>query len=509
MSSEVATIPLRPADPAFIRRTSARSIPTAPKDAGQLGAKQTPLQRVFWVALVWLLAMAIRKGQTQSPESVIGAVIIILAAMLPSYLWVVGKVRGLPTFPACALTCTWTFGLPLVSEHPIVMLFPGWNQLVAAMSIAGFSLIGTLAWYLTARRPPRIPSMCWMMDEGDGSLTLLVTLGFCAVYTLAVAAGWLNLPVGLDSIARAITFAAEALSAFVLSYLLGRGRLAVGTKIVFLCFFGVLLIATLPSLLLILAMSLAAISAMAYTVASKRLPWRWGLLGILIFGFLHFGKSEMREKYWDEDDVRRPVPPWAFPGFLAEWASESVKVMGKANSEDDSSDLFERASLMHWLLYFQATTPNAIPYLAGESYAIIPRLFIPRILDPDKPRGNEGTVILSTHYGIQTREDTELTTLAFGLISEAYANFGYWGVAGLAVILGAAYGKVAHWARGMPILSFRALFAVLIASMSIQAELCASSYATLLFQSVVVLLAFSVAFMRFRPLEGTLVSRLD
>ncbi len=510
MSPPVPTIPVPAVVPAPIRRKSGRVTRSVPTRAPAGQPHQAALRRIFWLGSIWFFSLVARKANTEPPESLIGATLIIGAALLPAYLWVMGKVQGLPIFPACALTSTWTFALPLVSEHPIVLLFPGWNQLVAAMSVTGYLLIGTLCWYLVARRPVKVPAVCWMMDERLGSIALLAALGFCAAWNVIYTAGWINVPAGLDSIIRAITLAAGAVSCFVLSYLLGRGRLTGELKIAFFALFSMMLLAALPSLLLIGAMSLTAIGALAYLVSSKRLPWRIGLVSICIFGFLHLGKASMRDLYWNDDEVRKPVAPWEYPKFFSDWAHESLKVVRTPNSDEDNpADLLERASLMHWLLYFEASTPYGFPYLNGESYALIPRLFIPRFLDPDKPRGNEGNNILSMHYGIQTREDTERTSIAFGLTSEAYANFGYLGIGVLAAIIGAGYGKAAQMARGMPILSLRALFSIMMASMSIQAELCATSYATTLFQSVAVLLAFAAVFMRPRRLAGTQASLLD
>lgn len=507
MPPAVQTLPpIRPPVPRPVRSTFSARRGRSP--SAQTGTRPDPLRRVFRLASVGMIAVVVSKCNAHNLYSVLGAVLIILAALCPCYLWIWGKVRGLPLFPACALTCVWTFALPLVTDNPIVTLFPGWNQLVAAFSLTGFLVAGTLTWYWVARRPLRRPASCWMMDERQGSLLLLLTLAVCGVWSTASTAGWIRLPPAVDSVARAVFLAAEALSCFVLSYLTGKGVLTGVSKILFFVFLGIMLVTTLPNLLLIVAMSLTAICMMAYIVASKRLPWLVGLVAFCIFGFLHFGKGDMRERYWTEEGPNK-INPLQYPAFFADWAQTSLRVIRARESDAETSDLLERASLMHWMLYFQATTPGSVPFLNGESYTLVPRLLLPRFIDPDKPHGNEGNSMLSIHYGIQTREDTEMTTIAFGLLSEAFANFGYFGLVGLGALLGALYGKVAHWARGMPILSFRTLFAVLIASLSFQAELCATSFATMLFQSSVVLFAFTIVFLRPRRLDSARDSTLE
>ncbi len=464
-------------------------------------AARNPLKRLFWAALIGLISMVAAKSPGQSPESILGAMLIVVSAMLPSYLWVSGKAHGLPLFPACALSSTWTYALPLVSEHPIIVLFPGWNQLIAALSVTGFLLIGTLCWYLAARRKPRPPVTCLMMDEKLSQPLLLTALAVCIVYSVAAAAGWLRLSTGADSVARAIVTAVEAMSCFVLGYELGSGRMSPGSKVTFFASVGALLLSIMPGLLLIVAMCLMAVMLMGYVVASNRLPWLVCVVGLAAFGFLHLGKAPMREKYWHEEEDPT-VSPLQYPGFMLEWAQSSMQALRHGNADDDASEsLLERASLMHWLLYFEAVTPTGVPFLNGETYAVIPQLLVPRLFNPDKPRSHEATYILAVHYGIQTREDTQNTTIAFGLVSEAFANFGFLGIGALAVALGSFYGLVAHWASRMPLLSLRGLFAVLIASYSFQAEFISTYYAAALFQSTIVMLVLSAVLMRTRPVS--------
>lgn len=505
MSPDAPTLPppAVPAQPVTPKTSRRRVTPRG------VAGESLALRRLFWTGFAVLAVSILIKAPGQTPESVLGASLIVAASLLPSYLWVIGRVRGLPLFPACALTCIWAFGFPLVSEHPIVLLFPAWNQLVAALSVTGFLITGTLAWHWTARRPVRRSTVCWTMNEAQSGPLLLLALGLCTVWTIAETAGWIRLSTAVISLTRAVLLAIEALVCFVLSYRVGGQRLPVPAKATFFALLGILLISNLPGLLLIVDMSLLAIALMAYVVASKRLPWRVGLVALAVFGFLHFGKGEMREKHWHEDEDAT-VKPLQYPGFLSEWVQASWEVARKGDtSEERGESLLERASLMHWLLYIQASTPGMFPYLNGATYAVIPRMFVPRLFDPDKPRSHEGTYLIAIHYGIQTREDTETTTIAFGLLNEAYANFGYLGIGALGIVLGAFYGGVAHWARGMPILSFRALFAMLVASYSFQAEYTSTFYVAALFQSTVVLLVLAVIFMRKTPVSSGRTSLLD
>jgi hypothetical protein len=141
-------------------------------------------------------------------------------------------------------------------------------------------------------------------------------------------------------------------------------------------------------------------------------------------------------------------------------------------------------------------TPDEVSFMDGETYAVIPILLVPRILYPNKPASHEGTYLLNIHYGFQTREATATTTIGWGLLNESYANFGYVGVGLLAVILGAYYAVVSRWAQRAPVLSFRSLFAIVVASYAFQTEIAAGVYVSALFQSICALLVVAALFMR-------------
>jgi hypothetical protein len=290
--------------------------------------------------------------------------------------------------------------------------------------------------------------------------------------------------------------AIEALGCFVLSYRLGAGELAGIKSLIFKLLLLILVLVSLPALMMINSMALVALSALGYVSASGKIPWISFSAAILMFAFLHMGKGEMRDRYWGEAD-QGPVQPTEYPAFFAEWVSASTDELAavKKGDEDEKGSLLERASLMQLLLYEQ-TLSSQIPFLYGDTYTIVPQLLIPRILYPDKPTTHEGTYRLNIHYGFQTREQTETTTIGFGLLNEAYANFGLVGMVLFAVVMGAFYALVEGWASAVPLLSFRGLFAIIVASYSFQTEFAAGVYAAALFQSTVALVGLSLLIMR-------------
>ncbi len=458
---------------------------------------QTALRRAFWVAVIALAITITATAHPQYAESAIGCALILATSLLPSWMWITGKVKGLPLFPIYALTHSWTFGVPLVYEHPIVTLFPASNQITAAVSVAAFLLIGTFVWYLIGRRPVTPISRCLLLKAERADLLFLFTLFGGTLFTVATTADWFELSEGVYPIVRALTLALEALACFVLGFRSGSGQLTATKTVAYKVLLGALLLSTLPSLLLINSMSIAGVAALGFTVGARRFPWKMGVIAVCIFGFLHLGKSAIRERYWIKD-VDFVMQPADYPALVTDWIKLSAaNVTGSAIEEDEAGQsLLERASLMQLLLYVQLLTPDSVPYMNGETYAIIPNLLVPRIFNSQKVASHEGTFLLNIHYGFQTREATATTTVGFGLLNEAFANFGFVGIAGLATVMGSFYGFVGRLARTAPILSFRSLFAVVVASYSFQAEFASGVLVAALFQSTVALVGVALIFMR-------------
>lgn len=83
----------------------------------------------------------------------------------------------------------------------------------------------------------------------------------------------------------------------------------------------------------------------------------------------------------------------------------------------------------------EAATTDGFEFQGGATYAAAPAWFVPRALWEGKPNGGGNTWFTSTYvprfYGT-ARIETSLST-----VGEGYANFGYAGVAGAGIVLGA------------------------------------------------------------------------
>jgi hypothetical protein len=475
--------------------TTATAVPAGDLKIKNLFRRRLGMMSAFWIGLFALTIMVLLTAHPQYPESALGAIAVIIPAWLPTYIWIKKGFGGLPIFPVFAITCTWTFGLPLLYEHPIVARFDAGDQLFAALSVMSFLLIATFVWFATRKKKMSAPVSCLALRETGADTIFFGILLLSIVFTIAVTGNWLLMDPGIFAIVRSVVLAVQALACFALSYRLGSGNLLGANALIFKALLITLILVGLPALVMINSMAVVALAAFGYVSGSGKVPWLSFGAGILAFAFLHIGKADMRDHYWGEAD-QGPVQPAEYPAFFAEWISTSTQnlIAGENKDESEQSSLMERASLMQ-LLLFEQTSSDEIPFLYGDTYTIIPMLLVPRILNPEKFTAHEGTYRLSIHYGMQTREEIGTTTIGFGLLNEAYANFGLPGIAILAILIGAFYGLIEQWASVAPLLSFRGLFSIIVASYSFQSEFAAGVYCSALFQSTVALLGLSVFIM--------------
>jgi hypothetical protein len=147
------------------------------------------------------------------------------------------------------------------------------------------------------------------------------------------------------------------------------------------------------------------------------------------------------------------------------------------------------------LLLVQKKTPDEVPYFNGATYAPIPRLLIPRFLDDAKGISHAGNIMLTVNYGLQTIEQTQSTSIGWGLLPEAYANFGYLGIAGLAVVLALFYGWITNLTVGVPMTSLRFVLGLLIMAAATRADTM-GIFITTQFQGVVGVSVAAMVLMR-------------
>jgi len=226
---------------------------------------------------------------------------------------------------------------------------------------------------------------------------------------------------------------------------------------------------------------------------------------MLVVGFLNEGKSQMRERYWNASAGGANLQLSNLPEFFGEWTEASLssfqndlsdnRAEAAQGSADGNPTIITRLDNFQNLTFIVDTLERGTGQLLyGKTYSVIPPLLIPRFLWPDKPRTQEGQIMLNLNFGRQrTEEETFTTYIAWGLLPEAVGNFGC--VAGacfLGSLLGFGSGMLEVWSARKRLLSVEGLVATgLLVQVAISYEMVASMIITSTFQMLVAVIVFS------------------
>lgn len=454
------------------------------------------LLSAFWIVTLGLFIYEVFLTNTSDLLSNFSAVLITFSALLSSYLWCSDRAKGLPIFPIFALTYIWTHAFPLVNNYRNITIYSPEKQLFASVTTSSFLLIGTAIWFQFVKSAPRIPKSYRSLNNKYSNHFFLFFLLISMLFNMSVIAGWVSLEQGIFSIFQGGVIALLAVSSFILGYKLGIRELSNLQSRLFIFLLVGNMVVSAVTLLLIITGTTALISLMAFIIGRKKIPVLPIVLIFICLSVLHYGKAEMRAKYWSSSQTVQ-VQPWEYPVWYSEWLDYGLSYINKQENVPKSKQkesFLERSSLIQMLLLAQDKTPNSLPHLNGETYAILPQLLVPRILNENKVIANEGTNILSIHYGLATRKSNYI--ISWGLLAESYANFGLLGCSGLAIVLGIIYGKITRCSINAPILSAQSLFGVLTTTYALQPEFTAGVFVSSFFQSSVIICVIILVFMR-------------
>lgn len=456
-------------------------------DYSMLGGAHARRGRQLFITGVGLLAATlvylIHQANVRDILHLYLGLIMFTLAAIPSLLWARGGGSRFPVFETILILTANAYAMPVLNGHEQLASYPPDIITRGCLAVILYQLSAILTYVLVRGMPGR--SSFWRETLIPNQVEKFVVYGLfisAAYMCISTFTSWV--PGELMSILRAVFYGVGILCTFISSQRWGRGELTQAEKTVLVVTLVSQLILMSIGLILISAISLLGIALLGYLSGGKRIPWLVIVPAFALIAVLHAGKTQMREKYWEQ---KLPQPTMSeLPAYFSEWIEYGLQP--SSGGKTASQKMLERTSLMHILCLIIDYTPARQDYLYGKTYGYVLPQLIPRLFWPDKPRSHIATYELSVYYGLQREEDTETTTIAFGLLTEAYANFGLAGALMLGIFWGFWLKKLQIWSTFSPMFSFAGLLMVLLTAWGFSSELTMAVWLSSFEQAVVVVL---------------------
>ncbi len=447
-----------------------------------------PPSKLFTGALAGLVAAFayfILFANVADPIHLYLGLLILLGASLPAILWAKRNDFRFPVFEIFMLTGVSAYAIPLLTGHQQLQQYSVDSVTTAGFAVLLYQVLANLVYASVNARPQTGPF--WTEDVISHDIATLLSYGMAitTAYTMAnFFTDWI--PPEINSVLRAVCYGVGIISTFIQSRMWGQGALPHYAKIIFAVQLSLQVFFTWAGLYLIGGISILVLAFIGYVFGGKKLPTTALIIALPIIAVLHNGKGVMREKYWEGGT---PLPTITeVPGFFSEWVGYGLDPENISARKKDNNLLLERTSLMHVLCLVVDYTPSRQPFLGGDTYSYVPGQLVPSFFWKGKPPAHVATYQLSIYYGLQRAEDTTKTTIAFGLVAEAYANFGFFGVGLLGATFAFCFKKLSDWSVNSPILSYPGLLMVVLTAWSFQSEQTMAAWISSLYQACIAVL---------------------
>lgn len=468
--------------------------------------------RGFWIGTAILAGICLFISRSPILLDYVGAIILIVSCLIPCYLWARRIALGLPLYPLFAMMHILFYSFPLITAHELTFQYSENERFSATMWISFSLLVGTVVWISLVSKPPKpIPwVLAFQLPRGrQYLLDLSLTVVFCSVVTVMILLNHQffdsigrTVPVGVISLIRISSGAVSFLCIFLGFLRIGLKEMGTVLRLIFCSVFLIAVIDQMAGLILMSAALLCIPALIGYALGSQKIPFFVFSVFITVFSFFNLSKAEMRYLFWEQArQSSERVAVSEYDDLFAEWYKQSWSVFTTGeptfyHPDVESVTVLDRASLLHIFMIPYTQSPGTFDYMWGQSYAVIPKLLVPRVILPTKPFAHEGQVLLNIHYGLQDRQMALKTFLAWGLLPEAQANFGVMGVVGICALMGLVLGWLSVWTMNVPIISYRNLVGAVTLFALVDTETVGSLLVTSLFQSLVIVSLFSLVCMK-------------
>jgi len=426
-------------------------------------------------------------------QTLLGIAIMALASR-PALSWANRNQKWFPAFEIAMLTCIPFYAIPLLSHHPELRYYPENTITQASALVILYIIVSTFSFSLLKRTAP--PKKLLSTSLIPKKMYNLIPWGICVTNIHDVISSFTNIiPTGFGQILRPLFFGIGTLSIFISARLWGLNRLSLGQKSLFGFNIILQIILLFSSLYLIMGISLFALAIISYSMAKRSVPWLVLLIFLPIISLLHLGKGQMRQVHWQGGTKEKIASIGQLPLFYGEWIGYALQADRIAkDTHIRKNTIFERASLMHMLSLAVDRVPRDIPYLKGETYIDIPALLLPRFIWKNKPSGNVATQRLGVYFGLVSVNDFTSVSIAFGMLAEAYINFGVLGIIGLASVFGLGLKRVALLSENTSQFSPLGILSILLTAWSLQVEQTAATWISSLLQASIFCIGLPMAY---------------
>lgn len=462
-------------------KTTGNMVKVAAQEAKRRGKKLFALGAVAAAGLLVYYAIT---AQVEDPFHLYQGMLILALAVLPSLLWARQGGEQLPAFEVLLLMTANTYAFPLLNGHVELEHYDPETILTAGNAVLFFQIIAISAHLMVKGRPINSPAFRNEVLTRDLQKYVGYGLILSTGYT-CVSLYFSNLiPSEINTVLRAVCAGIGLVTTFAQSRRWGLGLLSRPERTMLVVLVGAQAIMQFSTLFLVAGVSLILVALVGYVSGAKKIPVVAMLAVFAVAALLHNGKSTMRARYWSIGG-HHSLQMSELPAFFTEWVQAGLIGAEEEGEREMTKKLLDRTSLFHMLCLVASMTPEQLPFLNGATYAQVPGQFVPRFFWPEKPHAHISTDTLAIYYGLQDETTVRNATIGFGLLVEAYANFGFMGVGLLGLILGAFYKRVYTATAESPLLSYPGLFLIILMAWSFQTEATMAVWLGSLFQACV------------------------
>lgn len=411
-------------------------------------AELNKAQRAFVLASCLLMIMGFWRLEG---TNLIAYLIVLASSVLPTFLWLRAGAVGIPIMPSMAFMHYIYYALPIARNYPVLIQYAPDEVLRASITVSLFLIAATMAWWISLLKNKKKVSFDSQIETNSRLIPLVfVGLGAGLLFHTAVISGFTGIFGSFYGVVRTFAVMLATTACYFMGVAMAHRILRKARLLAAAATIVAMVLLSWGSLFLVGGVLYLMAAMLGYVISSKRVPWGLMTGALVVLVVLHAGKADMRNKYWEPGTNAGGVTSvFQIHAFMAEWLEHGLESLV---SGTERQDFVERASLLQLLLMAERLTPDFIGYLEGQSYSMVVEMLMPRFINPQKPTSQATMDMLNIRYGLVSANQPVRTAIGWGLIAEAYTNYGRMAVIAVAIVVGIFIGIITRYTvRATPI----------------------------------------------------------